>query len=307
MVNVARKCIAELEKVVSQENIRYDEPMKNHTTIKIGGPADIMVTPSTEKEIIEILKIAKKYNIHIMAIGNGSKLLVTDKGIRGIVLKISSRFSYYEIDGEYITALAGMSMPKISRIAMKEGLSGLEFACGIPGNLGGGVRMNAGAYGSELSNVLYETTYIDENLDIKTISNEEHNFKYRYSYFKDNPKHVIVKVKLKLSKGNVDDIKTKMDDNSASRKEKQPLEYPNAGSTFKRPEGIFVGTVIQELGLKGYRIGDAQISEKHAGFIVNLGNATAQNVIDLMDYIRGKVLEKYGVLLENEIEIIGEK
>ena len=299
--------ISNIVEVIDKDKVRFDEPMKNHTTIKVGGKADALVIPTTEQDIINVLKFAKENDIHVTVIGNGSKLLVRDKGIRGIVIKISSKFSDYKIEGENITACAGMSMPKLSRLVMKEGLSGLEFACGIPGVLGGGIRMNAGAYGSELSNVLVRTKYIDDELNIKTLEHADHNFSYRYSYFKDHPSFVIISAELKLERKDINDIKEKMDQNSKSRKEKQPLEFPNAGSTFKRPEGFYVGTMIEELGLKGYRIGDAEISTKHAGFIVNRGSAKAQDVIEIIEYSKQKVYEKYGVKLENEIEIIGEE
>ena len=298
--------ISNIVDVIDEDKVRFNEPMKNHTTIKVGGNADVLVMPSTKEDIINVLRFAKENNIPVTIIGNGSKLLVTDKGIRGIVIKISSKFSEYKIEDEYVTACAGMSMPKLSRLVMKEGLSGLEFACGIPGVLGGGIRMNAGAYGSEISSVLVRTTYIDDQLNIKTLEHDEHNFSYRYSYFKDHPSFVIITAEFKLERKDISKIKEKMDQNSNSRKEKQPLEYPNAGSTFKRPDGFFVGTMIEELGLKGYRVGDAEISTKHAGFIVNRGNATAADVIAVMEYSKNKVYEKYGVKLESEIEIIGE-
>lgn len=298
--------ISNIVDVIDEDKVRFNEPMKNHTTIKVGGNADVLVMPSTKEDIINVLRFAKENNIPVTIIGNGSKLLVTDKGIRGIVIKISSKFSEYKIEDEYVTACAGMSMPKLSRLVMKEGLSGLEFACGIPGVLGGGIRMNAGAYGSEISSVLVRTTYIDDKLNIKTLEHDEHNFSYRYSYFKDHPSFVIISAEFKLERKDISKIKEKMEQNSNSRKEKQPLEYPNAGSTFKRPDGFFVGTMIEELGLKGYRVGDAEISTKHAGFIVNRGNATAADVIAVMEYSKNKVYEKYGVKLESEIEIIGE-
>ena len=299
--------ISNIVDVIDKEKVKFDEPMKKHTTIKIGGKADVLVMPTTQDDIINVLKFAKGNDIPVTVIGNGSKLLVRDKGIRGIVIKIGSKFSGYKIDGECVTADSGMSMPKISRIAMKEGLSGFEFACGIPGVLGGGIRMNAGAYGSEIASVLVRTTYIDDELNIKVLEHDEHNFSYRYSYFKDHPSFVIVSAEFKLTRKDISEIKEKMDQNSMSRKEKQPLEYPNAGSTFKRPEGFYVGTMIEELGLKGYRVGDAEISTKHAGFIVNRGNATASDVISVIDHAKNMVYEKYGVKLENEIEIIGEE
>lgn len=299
--------ISNIVEVIDKTKVRFNEPMSKHTTIKIGGNADVLVLPEETSDIINVLKFAKENNIPVTVIGNGSKLLVRDKGIRGIVIKISSKFSGYEINGDTIVACAGMSMPRLSRIAMKEGLSGLEFACGIPGVLGGGILMNAGAYGGEISDVLVRTKYIDENLEVKTLEHSEHNFSYRYSYFKDHKSCIILSAEFKLTKKNEEEIKETMDKNSSSRKEKQPLEYPSAGSTFKRPEGFYVGTMIQELGLKGYEIGGAEISTKHAGFIVNKGGAKAEDVIALMNFVREKVFEKYGVKLENEIEIIGEE
>jgi len=299
--------ISKIVDIIDSSKVKFNEPMSKHTTIKVGGLADVIVFPTNIDDIVNTLKFAKRNNIPVTVIGNGSKLLVRDGGIRGIVIKISGKFNNYEIENNRIVVCAGMSMPRLSRIAMKNGLSGLEFACGIPGVIGGGIRMNAGAYGSEMSNVLVRTTYIDEDLNIKTIENEEHNFSYRYSIFKDHPEYVIVQTELELEKKDVNEIKDKIDGNTAARNEKQPLEYPNAGSTFKRPEGFYVGTMIEELGLKGYRIGDAEVSTKHAGFIVNRGKATANDVVLLIDYIKEKVLEKYGVKLENEIEIIGEE
>ncbi len=299
--------ISNIVDVIDNSKVKFNEPMSNHTTIKVGGKADVLVVPTTKEDIINVLKFAKENSIPVTVIGNGSKLLVRDKGIRGIVIKISSKFSDYKIEENKVIVCAGMSMPKLSRIVMKEGLSGLEFACGIPGVVGGGIRMNAGAYGGEISDVLVNTTYIDDNLNIKILDHKDHNFSYRYSYFKDHPSFVIISAEFKLVKKDIVEIQKEMDKNSASRKEKQPLEFPNAGSTFKRPEGFFVGTMIDELGLKGYSIGGAEISTKHAGFIINKGQATADDVISLMEYIKDKVFKKYGVKLENEIEVIGEE
>ena len=299
--------ISRIVDVIDGSKVKFNEPMKNHTTIKIGGTADALVIPTNVEDILDTLSFAKVNNIPVTVIGNGSKLLVRDKGIRGIVIKIGSKYSDYKINDNTIITCSGMPMPKLSRIAMKEGLSGLEFACGIPGAIGGGIRMNAGAYAGEIADVLVRTTYIDENLEIKELEHDVHNFSYRYSYFKDHPEYVIIKAEFKLNKKEISEISKQMEKNSSARKEKQPLEYPNAGSTFKRPEGYYVGTMIEELGLKGFRIGDAEVSTKHAGFIVNRGNATAKDVIDVIEYIKEKVKEKYNVTLENEIEIIGEE
>lgn len=296
-----------IEQIIDKSKIKYMEPMEKHTTMRVGGPADILVKPTEIDEVAAILNYAKNMNIPVTVIGNGSKLVVTDKGIRGIVLKLGINFSSYEVDGEYITAQSGTFIPKLAIAAKDASLSGLEFASGIPGVVGGSVRMNAGAYDGEIANCLVETTYMDEDLEIKKLDNKGHKFGYRYSVFRDNPKWVILSSKFKLVKGNKEEIAVKMKANNDARRSKQPIEYPSAGSVFKRPEGHYVGQMIQELGLKGYTIGGAQVSEKHAGFIINKGNARAQDVIDLVEYIREKVLEKYGVNLEKEIEVIGEK
>ena len=294
-----------LEKYIDKENIRYDEPMSKHTTLKVGGNCDVMVLPKTNEDILNVINFAKENNVPVTVIGNGSKLLVLDGGIRGIVIKLSSKFASYTIEDNYIEVAAGMSLPRLSIIAKDNGLSGLEFAAGIPGNVGGAVYMNAGAYGSEMSNIIEEVTFIDEACNIKTISNEECNFAYRNSIFRSKD-YVILSTKLKLVHGNKEEIAALMKKNNDSRREKQPLEYPNAGSTFKRPEGYFVGKLIDDLGLKGYQIGDAQISTKHSGFIVNVGKATAKDVVKLINHIKEKVLEANNVKLEEEIIVLGE-
>ena len=294
-----------IETYVDGSKIKYNEPMNKYTTIKVGGNADVLVIPENIQDVINTLKFAKENNIPVTIIGNGSKLLVLDKGIRGIVIKFGSKFSNIEISGEYITVDAGMTLPRLAIIAKDNSLSGLEFAAGIPGNVGGAVYMNAGAYGSEMSKVIEQVTYIDEDLNIKTVTNEECKFGYRKSIFRD-AKKVILSAKLKLNSGNKEEIEETMKQNNEARKTKQPLEYPNAGSTFKRPEGYFVGKLIDDLGLKGYQIGDAQVSTKHSGFIVNKGNASAKDVTELINYIKEKVLESYNVKLEEEIIVLGE-
>lgn len=294
-----------IEKYIDSSKVRYNEPMSKHTTLKVGGNADVFVLPESVEDVISVLSFAKENNIPVTVIGNGSKLLVLDKGIRGLVIKLSSKFANVEINGEYLTVSAGMSLPRVAIIAKDNALSGLEFAAGIPGNVGGAVYMNAGAYGSEMSSVIEEVTYVDENLNVQTVSNEECKFGYRTSMFRES-KYVILSTKLKLKAGNKEEIEALMKANNEARKSKQPLEYPNAGSTFKRPEGYFVGKLIDDLGLKGYKIGDAQVSTKHSGFIVNTGKATASDVLRLINYIKEKVLEANGVELHEEIIVIGE-
>ena len=294
-----------IEKYIDGSKIRYNEPMSKHTTLKVGGNADVLVMPEDVNDIINALSYAKENNIPVTVIGNGSKLLVLDKGIRGIVIKLGSKFADINVTDEYITVNAGMTLPRLAIIAKDNSLSGLEFAAGIPGNVGGAIYMNAGAYGSEMANVIQEVTYIDENLNVQTVSNEQCEFGYRKSIFRGSKK-IILSAKLKLQHGDKQEIEALMKNNNEARRTKQPLEYPNAGSTFKRPEGYFVGKLIDDLGLKGYKIGDAQISTKHSGFIVNTGKATAQDVLNLINYVKEKVLEANGVKLEEEIIVLGE-
>ena len=296
---------SKIEKYIDASKVRYNEPMSKHTTLKVGGNADVLVMPESVEDVKNVLYFAKENNIAITVIGNGSKLLVLDNGIRGIVIKLSSKFANYDVSGEYITVNAGMSLPRLAIIAKDNSLSGLEFAAGIPGNVGGAVFMNAGAYGSEMANVIEEVTYVNEDLNVQTVSNEQCNFGYRKSMFRGT-KNIVLSVKLKLKEGNKQEIETLMKANNDARKTKQPLEYPNAGSTFKRPEGYFVGKLIDDLGLRGYKIGDAQVSTKHSGFIVNTGKATAKDVLNLINYIKEKVLEANGVELHEEIIVLGE-
>lgn len=295
----------DIQKYIDGSKVKFNEPMKKHTTLKVGGNADVLVNPETIEDVVEVLKYAKVNEIPVTIIGNGSKLLVRDKGIRGIVVRFGSKFSNIQIDGEYITVESGITLPRLSIIAKDNSLSGLEFAAGIPGNVGGAVYMNAGAYGSDMSHLIQEITYIDENLNIQTLTGDLCEFGYRTSIFRKK-RYVILSAKLKLNTGNKEQIAEVMKQNQESRKSKQPLEYPSAGSTFKRPEGHFVGKLIDDLGLKGYSIGGAQISTKHSGFIVNTGEATASDVLNLINYIKEKVLEAKGIKLEEEIIVLGE-
>jgi len=285
----------------NETKILLNEPMKNHTSFKIGGPADILIMPDSVDDIRKVLNFAKDVPLYI--IGNGSNLLVNDDGIRGIVLKISNCLNKIDVDGEYIVAGAGATLALVSNIAKKNSLTGMEWACGIPGSIGGAVYMNAGAYGGEMKDIIVETVYINENNEICVINNKAHNFSYRKSIF-TNTKNIILETKLRLEKGNQEEIEIKMKELLEQRRVKQPLEYPSAGSTFKRPEGYFVGKIMDDLGLKGYTIGGAQVSEKHGGFIINTGNATAKDVKDLIEYIVNKVKKEYNIELEPELKII---
>lgn len=294
-----------LEEIVGKDKVKYNEKMSKYITMRVGGPCDCIVFPDEISKIKEVIDFCKNENITFFVIGNGSNLLVKDEGIHGVVIKLGHRFSKIELDGEYILAYAGATMPTLSQLAKKNSLKGLEFACGIPGTIGGGVKMNAGAYGSQISDILYEVTYMDEKEEIKTIKNKDCSFGYRKSIFTINPNYVILSAKFKLERGNIDEIENKMKENSLARKAKQPLEYPNFGSVFKRPEGYFVGKLVDDAGLRGYKIGGAQVSTKHTGFIVNVDNATCKDVLDLIGYVQTTVYNKFNVKLTPEVIIIG--
>lgn len=297
----------ELIKKIESSKVFKNEPMKKHTSFRIGGTADIYVKPDNVDDIQYIVQFAQKNNIPLLIIGNGSNLLVKDNGIRGIVLKPNiQEIVLQEKENEVnITLGAGVPLPKISIEMSKKGYTGLEFAAGIPGTIGGAIRMNAGAYGGEIKDVVVSTTYMDLEGNVKTINNEQHEFEYRKSIFAKY-KYIILNTNIKLQKGNIKEIEQKIASNMQSRKEKQPIDMPSAGSTFKRQEGIITAKLIDEAGLKGFSIGDAQVSEKHAGFIVNKGNATAKDILELTNYIQNKVYEKFNVKIELEIEVVGE-
>lgn len=294
-----------LEEIISKDKIKYDEDMSKHTTMKVGGKADVVVFPTSYDDIIKVCTFAKENDIKIYVFGNGSNILVKDEGIRAIVLKITNKFSEVKFEENKVTALAGTPIPKLAFLAKDKELSGLEFACGIPGTVGGTVRMNAGAYGSEMSNIVESVEFLDENLNIKVLKKEELNFSYRHSIFTNNKQYIVLKVVFNLTKAKKEDIEKLMKENSLARTTKQPLEYPSAGSVFKRPEGYFVGKLVNDAGLRGHRIGGAQVSEKHTGFIVNKDNATCKDVLDLIEYVQKTVNDKFGVMLKTEVEIIG--
>lgn len=288
------------------ENAVFDEMMSAHTSFKIGGAADVFASVKSVDEVRGLIDYCKKNDVPYMIMGNGTNMLVGDGGIRGVVIQISANMQNCEINGETVYAEAGILMSKLSKLILKAELTGFETLSGIPGTLGGGIYMNAGAYGGEIKDVVSEVTYITQSGEIKTITNAEADFSYRHSRFEDE-KGIILSATLKLKKGNADEIKAAMDDYNKRRSDKQPLSMPSAGSTFKRPEGYFAGKLIQDCDLMGYSIGGAQISEKHAGFVVNKGGATAKDVLDLIEYTQKTVKEKFGVDLEPEVRLIGEK
>ena len=295
-----------LEEIVGKDKVKYNEKMSKYTTMKVGGPCDCIVFPDEISKIKEVIDFCKNENITFFVIGNGSNLLVKDEGIHGVVIKLGHRFGKIEIDGEYILAYAGATMPTLSQLAKKNSLKGLEFACGIPGTIGGGEKMNAGAYGGQMQDIVKSTKYIDlDDLEVKELKNSEQQFSYRKSIFSDGNKAILSAV-LKFTKGSKEEIQNKMNDNLMQRKEKQPIDKPSAGSTFKRGSDFITAKLIDECGLKGYKIGGAAISEKHAGFVVNLGGATAKDVLELCDIIKKTVYEKFRKEIELEVEVLGE-
>lgn len=300
-----QSAVLSLQQILPKEKILLDEPMKRHTTFKTGGNADVLVLPDTKEQIIDIIKLCKG-NIPLIVIGNGSNLIVRDKGIRGIVLKIFNNYSKVNVNNNEIIAESGILLSKLSNIALENSLTGLEFAGGIPGTLGGAISMNAGAYGGEMSQVVHETEYVDSNGILQILKDEEHKFNYRKSLF-TNKDFIILNSKMRLKSSNPREIKETMDTLNKKRREKQPLQYPSAGSVFKRPEGYYTGKLIEDCGLKGYSIGGAQVSELHAGFIINYNSATSKDILELIKYIQIKVNDKFGVLLETEVKIIGEE
>lgn len=296
----------EFIKKIDKNRVLKNEPMNKHTTFKIGGPADIFVKVETLSELKYIIEVCKSKNVAITIIGNGSNVLVKDGGIRGVTIKLN--FKELELmDGNVIKVGSGVLLSKISNFAYENGLTGLEFACGIPGTIGGAIRMNAGAHGKSISEVIHTTTYLNkEDGNIYKISSKENEFGYRTSLFSKNINYIIISAEIKLKHGNKEDIKKMIDENNKFRKENQPINLPSAGSVFKRGESYISAKLIDECGLKGLSVGGAKVSEKHAGFIVNEENATAKNILELVDIIKQKVYEKFNVEIELEIEILGE-
>ena len=295
----------ELLVILDKEKIYLDEPMKKHTTFRVGGPADYFVTPSTVEEVKLIVDLCKKENMPYYVLGNGSNLLVGDKGYRGVMIQIYKEMSDIIVEGEVIRVQAGALLSKIGAAALEEELQGFEFAAGIPGTMGGAVVMNAGAYGGEMKDILVEATVLTQEGEVLVLQNEELELGYRTSVIAKKD-YVVLGATVKLVKGNKDEIKAKMDELKVQRVTKQPLEYPSAGSTFKRPTGYFAGKLIQDAGLRGFQVGGAQVSEKHCGFVINKDNATAADIVELMKQVADKVHAEFGVTLEPEVKRIGE-
>ena len=297
--------LGKLQDIVGSDNIVSDEPMRKHTTFRIGGNADIFVRPESKEQIAEILRLCRKQDVPYFILGNGSNLLVGDRGFRGVVINIMDNMNDIKVDGGVIKAQAGAMLIKVSRAARDNSLTGLEFASGIPGTIGGAIYMNAGAYGGEMKDVVTQVTAMDAEGEIYTFGTDELEFSYRHSVIQKRDL-IVLDVTMKLAAGDQKIIDDRMSELAVARRTKQPLEYPSAGSTFKRPEGYFAGKLIMDAGLRGYRVGDAQVSEKHCGFVVNRGNATADDVIKLIDDVKAKVSEEYDVVLEPEVRMIGE-
>lgn len=294
-----------LIEIVGAQNVKEHEPMKHHTTFRIGGEADIFVTPENTEQLISVLRVFQENDVPCFILGNGSNLLVGDKGIRGAVVQLFKNLNTITVEGDTIIAMGGALLSALSAKAAEHGLAGLEFASGIPGTVGGATVMNAGAYGGEMKDVLVEVEVLTKGLEVITLPASALELSYRHSIILQN-EYIVLKATMKLQLDDKTKIKARLSELGEKRREKQPLQYPSAGSTFKRPEGYFAGKLVEDAGLKGKRMGGAEVSTKHAGFVVNVGDATAQDVLDLIGFCQEKILQEFGVRLEAEVKMIGE-
>jgi len=284
--------------------VRYDEPLKNHTTFKIGGNCIALIEPREVSDIVETIKICRENSIKFFVIGNGSNLLVPDEGYNGVIIKLKGEFSTIKVEGDYVMVNSGAKLSEVYTVAYENSLTGFEFASGIPGTIGGAIFMNAGAYGGEMKDIVESIEVLDlDNFELRELKNEELEFSYRKSIIQ-RKNYIVTTIKLKLKKGNKEEINSVYEDLRDRRNSKQPLNFGSAGSTFKRPEGHFASKLIEDAGLKGYHINDAWVSEKHSGFIVNKGNASYKEVMELIEYVQKVVFEKFGVKLETEVRIL---
>ncbi|SMC75761.1 UDP-N-acetylmuramate dehydrogenase [Sporomusa malonica] len=306
LVKMPVEFAAELEKAIPPERLLVNEPMSKHTTFRIGGPADYLVFPGSVQEVAAVLDAAKRYRVPITVLGNGSNVLVLDRGIRGLVVKFGPEMGYIRHSGSTLFAGAGALLADVSKYAATNKLTGFEFAIGIPGSIGGAVFMNAGAYEGDMSQVVQAVTAVCASCELKRFAREELKFGYRHSVFQENGCY-ICEVELGLSDGEDYSIRGRIDDYTSKRESKQPLEMPSAGSTFKRPQGHFAGTLIEQAGLKGTSVGGAQVSTKHAGFIINAGGATAKDVLSLINKVQDSVYKQFGVSLHPEVRVLGEE
>lgn len=297
---ISEAVIQALGKFVPEENICLQESMASHTTFRIGGLADCFVELENEEQLIKIQKYLRQVGVPFFILGNGSNLLVSDDGYRGVILRIGPKMSRVRVEGCAVIAQAGASMAQIARTALEHGLTGMEFASGIPGTIGGGVVMNAGAYGGELSGIVTQVNVVNADGEVMELDNETMEFGYRTSTIR-NHAFTVTEVRLRLEQGDPQQIRARMEELAARRREKQPLEYPSAGSTFKRPDGYYAGQLIMEAGLRGFQCGGARVSDKHCGFVINTGNATAEDVKELIREIQARVKEQFHVNLETEV------
>ena len=294
-----------LVKVLDEDQIKPEEPMKNHVTFRVVGPADFFVTPKNYEELSGVLKCCAKYEMPCYIMGNGSNLLVSDQGYRGVVIQLFRQLNDIQCEGNVIRAQAGALLSAVANRALEEKLTGFEFAAGIPGTLGGACVMNAGAYGGEMKDVLKSVTVLTREGERITLQKNELELGYRTSIIAKKD-YIVLEAEIELKAGDAEEIKAVMDDLKERRTTKQPLEYPSAGSTFKRPEGYFAGKLIQESGLQGFQVGGAQVSEKHCGFVINKDQATAADIAELIRQVQDRVEEKFGVRLETEVKRLGE-
>ncbi|MBQ9984625.1 MAG: UDP-N-acetylmuramate dehydrogenase [Lachnospiraceae bacterium] len=296
----------ELYRIVGEQNVKIEEPMCKHTTFRIGGPAQYFVMPQSAEELGQVVALCKAEKVSYFVVGHGSNLLVSDKGMRCVVIQLYKNFERFSIEGNRVNAQAGVMLCKLGQAILEAGLTGFEFAAGIPGTLGGAVMMNAGAYGGEMKDIVESVQLMDCDGNLLEKTCEEMDFAYRHSIVADE-NLIVVGATLKLDHGDKEAIAARMEELAIARRTKQPLEFPSAGSTFKRPEGYFAGKLIMDAGLRGYQVGGAQVSEKHCGFVINKGGATAQDVLQLVEDVKRKVYEEFQVQLEPEVRMVGEK
>lgn len=299
-----KEIVTQFQEIAGREQVLIQEPMKNHTTFRIGGPAACFVRPQDAGQVERILHICRENEVPWFILGNGSNLLVSDRGFDGVIIQIYRNMSRIQVSGHHMTVQAGALLSAVAKQALREGLSGLEFASGIPGTVGGAVVMNAGAYGGEMKDVVESVTVLDEEGAVRKLAREELQMGYRTSLVKKKG-YTVLEAVLKLNDGDPAAISARMEELKEQRVSKQPLEYPSAGSTFKRPEGYFAGKLIMDSGLRGFRVGGAQISEKHCGFVINTGDATAEDVVRLIRQVQDIVYEKFHVKLEPEVRFLG--
>ncbi|MCM1158115.1 MAG: UDP-N-acetylmuramate dehydrogenase [Bacteroidales bacterium] len=301
---MSQNLINELYRIVGEQNVRLDEPMAKHTTFRIGGPAKCFVTPQTTEEIGQVVLLCNAEKVPFFVMGHGSNLLVSDAGMEGVVIQLYQNYAKFSVEGSVVRAQAGIMLHRLGNALMEAELTGFEFAAGIPGTLGGAVMMNAGAYGGEMKDIVTAVQLMDKNGNLFEKDKEEMEFSYRHSIVEDG-QYIVLGASLRLEPGKREEIAARMEELATARKAKQPLEFPSAGSTFKRPEGYFAGKLIMDAGLRGHQVGGAQISEKHCGFVVNKGDATAEDVMKLIDEVKDKVYEQFQVELEPEVRLVG--